>query len=46
MGKHKIKDHCEDTLYHVEGQPYAGLSVFKIAPVAGEGKVKIVHQTL
>ena len=42
-GKHKIKDHWEDTIYYVEGQPYAGLPVFKITQVAGEGKVKVVH---
>ena len=42
-GKHKIPDHWKDTIYHVEGQPYAGLPVFKIAPVAGKVKVKTVH---
>ena len=45
-GKHKIWDQWEDTIYHIEGQPYAGLPVFKITPLAGEGKVKIVHQNL
>ena len=45
-GQHKVKDHWEDTIYHVEGKPYAGLTVFKIAPAAGEGKLKVVHQTL
>ena len=45
-GKHKIQDHWEDTVYHVEGQPYASLPVFKIIPVAGEGKVTIVHGNL
>ena len=43
-GKHKIQNSWEDTLYCAEGQPYIGLSVLKTAPVAGEGKVKIVHQ--
>ena len=28
------------------GQPYVGLPVFRITPVGGEGKVKIVHQNL
>ena len=45
-GKHKIKDHWEDAVYHVEGQPYSRLSVFKITPVAGGGKVKILYQNL
>ena len=36
-GKQKIQDDWEDTIYHVEGQPYAELSVFKISQVAGEG---------
>ena len=31
-GKRKFQDHSEDTIYHVEGQPYAGLPVFKIIP--------------
>ena len=32
-GKHKIQDHWEDTIYHVERQPNAGLSpVFRITP--------------
>ena len=30
-GRHKIQDSWEDTIYHVEGQPYAGLLVFKTA---------------
>ena len=42
-GKHKIQDCWKDTIHYVEGQPYAGLPVFKITPVAGEGKLKIVH---
>ena len=42
-GKHMIQNHWEDIIYHVEGLPYAGLPVFKIIPVAGEGKVKIVY---
>ena len=33
-------------MYHFQGQPYIGLLVFKIIPVAEEGKVKIVHQNL
>ena len=44
-GNHKIQDHWEKTTHHVEGQPFAGLPVFRITPVAGEGKVKIVHKT-
>ena len=45
-GKHKIKDHWKKTIYWVEGQPYAGLPVIRIAPVEGEGKVKFVHWSL
>ena len=45
-GKPKFQDHWEDSMYCVEGQPYAGFLVFKITPVAGEGKVKVVHQNL
>ena len=30
----------------VEGQPYARLPVFRIEPVEGEGKVKVVNQNL
>ena len=33
--KHNIQVHWEDTIYCVEGQPYTGLPIFKIAPVAG-----------
>ena len=42
-GKHKIQDHWEKTICIVEGQPYAGMLVFRIASVDGKGKVKIVH---
>ena len=45
-GKHKIQDHWEKTICHVEGKPYVELPVFRITPVAGEGKVKIIHQNL
>ena len=27
--KHKIQDHMEDNIYHVEWQPFAGLLVFR-----------------
>ena len=40
-----IQDHWEDTVYHVEGQPYNGMPVFRITPVMG-GKVRAVHQNL
>ena len=43
-GKHKIQDDWKKTIYHVEGKSYEGLPVFRTTPVAGEGKVKIVHQ--
>ena len=39
-GKHKIQDHWEDMVYHVDRQPYRGLPIFNIIPVTG-GKVKI-----
>ena len=45
-GKHKIQDHLEKTIYHVDGQPYVELQVFRITLVAWEGKVKIVCQNL
>ena len=41
-GKCKIQDHWEKTIYHVLGQPYV-LPVSRITPVAGEGRVKILH---
>ena len=45
-GKHKIQNHWEKTAYCVEGQLHVGLLVFRITTLAGESKVKIVHQTL
>ena len=45
-GKHKIQDPWEDTVYPVDGQPYNGMPVFRITPVAGGGKVRVVHQNL
>ena len=45
-GKHKIQDHWEKTIYHVEGQPHEGLPVTRTFPVAGIVKMKIVHQNL
>ena len=33
-------------MYCIDGQPYSRLPVFKIAPVAGGGKVEIVHENL
>ena len=45
-GKHKIQGHWEDTVYHVVGQPYYGMPVFRITPVAGGGKVRVVHWNL
>ena len=45
-GKHKIKDCWINAIYCVDGKPYARLPVFKITPVAGEGKVKVVHRNL
>ena len=44
-GKLKIQNHCKKCIYHVEGQPYVGLPVFRITPVAGEGKVKLWIKT-
>ena len=44
-GKNKIQDHWEN-IYQVEGQPYAGLPVFRIEPVEGDDKVKVVHHNL
>ena len=45
-GKHNIWDHWKDTVHHVEGQPYKGMPVFRITPVTGGGKVRVVHQNL
>ena len=45
-GKHKIQDHWKDTVYHLKRQPYNGIPVFRINPVTGGGKVRIVHQNL
>ena len=45
-GSYKILDHWEKTLYQFEGQPYAGLPVFRIVPTERESKVKVVHQNL
>ena len=45
-GKHKIQAYWEKTIYHVDGQPCVGLLVFRMTPVAGEGKVKILHWSL
>ena len=42
----QIQDHYNDTIYCVEGRPYAVLLVFKITTVTGEGKVKIVLQNM
>ena len=42
-GKQKIQDCWEDIIYHIEGQPMQGCWFFRIAPVAGDVKVKIVH---
>ena len=42
-GKYKMWGCWEKTIYHVGGQPYVALLVFRITLVAGEGKVKIVH---
>ena len=33
-------------MHHVEGQPYSRLPVFRIAPVTGGGKVRVVYQNL
>ena len=46
-GKHKIQDHWKKTIYWVDRQQYAGgLQVFRMAPVEGKDKVKVVHQNL
>ena len=44
--KHKIQDHWENTVYCVEGQPYSGLPIFRITPITGGGKVRVVYQKL
>ena len=45
-GQHKIQDCQEDNIYCVDWQPYAALQVFRITPVARDGKVKVVSQIL
>ena len=44
-GKHKIQDHWKKTISHLDGQPYVGLPVSRITPVAGEVKVKLCTKT-
>ena len=43
-GKHKIQDHWKDNVYHVEGEPYSGLPVFRITAVTGGEKVIVFLQ--
>ena len=45
-GKHKIQDHWKDTVYHIQGQPYNGMLVFRITPVTVGGKVRVIHWNL
>ena len=45
-GKHKIQNRLENTVYHVIEQPFGKLPVFKIKPMEGENKMKVVHQNL
>ena len=33
-------------MYHVEGQAYNGMPVFRITLVTGGGKMRVVHQNL
>ena len=39
-GKHKIQDHCEDTIYEVIDQPFKNMPVFKIKPWGDDNRVK------
>ena len=45
-GKHKIQDWWEDTIYEVIEQPFKDMPVFKIKPLGGDDRVKIVHRNL
>ena len=45
-GKHKIQDQWEDTIYEVIEQPFKNMPVFKIKPLGGDDRVKIVHRNL
>ena len=43
-GKHKIEDKWENTIYEVIEQPIGKMPVFKVKPIEGDGKMKVVHQ--
>ena len=46
MGKSKIRDRWSPEVYRVVTQPYKGLPVYKVSPVSGEGRSRIVHRNL
>ena len=46
IGKHKIQDHWENTIYEVVDQPFENMPVFKIKPQGGDNRVKIIHRNL
>ena len=45
-GKHKIQDRWENTIYEVVEQPLSKMPVFKVKPMEGDEKTKVVHRNL
>ena len=45
-GKHKIQDRWENTIYEVIEQLLGKIPVFKIKPMEGDDKTKVVHRNL
>ena len=45
-GKHKIQDRWEYIIYEVIEQPVGKMPVFKVKPIEGDGKMKVVHRNL
>ena len=43
--KHKIQDHWEKTIYHVEGQPYVGLPVSGSLQLQGKVRLRLYTKT-
>ena len=45
-GKDKIQDRSENTIYEVIEQHMGKIQVFKIKPMEGDDKMKVVHRNL
>ena len=46
IGKHKIQDHWEDTIYKVREEPFENMPVFKIKSRGSDDRMKMVHRNL